>query len=264
MRVLNDNFNISNFFENIGKGALLILDYDGTLAPFVKMRMEAYLYPYVEQRLMVLMGLKNTRVVVVSGRGLSNLEILLKIFPSLELWGSHGFERKLPNGEKFYGEIDPKQREGIEIGKRAGQDKISLKFFEIKPYGVALHWRGIASEEKLSLINLIEPIWEKIVTEYDLEIHRFDGGLELRPKGQNKGDVFKSLLAEMSAKTSIAYLGDDLTDEEAFAAIGNRGLKVLVRERFRPTLADIHLIPPEELIVFFDRWISCCREVINE
>jgi trehalose-6-phosphatase len=57
----------------------------------------------------------------------------------------------------------------------------------------------------------------------------------------------------------IAYLGDDFTDEDAFSAIKGKGLSALVRPEWRPTSADVWIIPPEELLSFFDRWIEACR-----
>jgi hypothetical protein len=54
----------------------------------------------------------------------------------------------------------------------------------------------------------------------------------------------------------VAFLGDDQTDEEAFAAIGDRGLKVLVRNNLRPTRANVKLTPPHELVDFLDNWID--------
>jgi trehalose-phosphatase len=86
-------------------------------------------------------------------------------------------------------------------------------------------------------------------------VHAFDGGLELRPKNRGKSDVVQQLLQESSNDTPVAYLGDDLSDEEAFKTLGDRALKVLVREQWRPTLADVHLIPPDELLKFLDQWI---------
>lgn len=256
MKVLNNTLNVGHFFEKIRtRPSLLMLDYDGTLAPFVKERMQAYPYPGVKERLAALVKLKKTRTVIISGRSMTDLETLLNKMPCLELWGSHGLERKLPSGEVVCFKIDAKLYKGLEEGIKVCQEQIDPEFCEIKPFSVALHWRGMDPTRKLQAMKSIEPLWKKICSLYDLEIHRFDGGLELRLKGWNKGNVAGELVNEVPEGTLIAYLGDDLTDEEAFAALGNRGLKLLVREHFRPTLADIYLIPPQELLSFLDQWI---------
>jgi trehalose-6-phosphatase len=60
----------------------------------------------------------------------------------------------------------------------------------------------------------------------------------------------------MPKETFAAYLGDDYTDEDAFEAIKNRGVGILVRKEFRLTRADIWLEPPEELLFFLGNWIK--------
>ena len=50
--------------------------------------------------------------------------------------------------------------------------------------------------------------------------------------------------------------GDDLTDEDAFQALPEGALGVLVREEWRPTEADAWLQPPEGLLDFLDRWLA--------
>jgi trehalose 6-phosphate phosphatase len=52
----------------------------------------------------------------------------------------------------------------------------------------------------------------------------------------------------------VAYLGDDVTDEDAFRAVKGRGLAVLVRAEYRRTAADIWIKPPHELKNFIGRW----------
>jgi len=95
-----------------------------------------------------------------------------------------------------------------------------------------------------------------LVNRVVLTLHEFDGGLELRPSGITKAQAVDRILCEMPSGTAAAYLGDDLTDEDAFVAIKGRGLAVLVRETFRDTCADIWLRPPDELLAFLRRWLA--------
>jgi trehalose-phosphatase len=87
-----------------------------------------------------------------------------------------------------------------------------------------------------------------------MELLRFDGGLELRTRGCNKQHAAKAILSEMGPDSAIAYLGDDLTDEDAFAVTKPRGIAVLVRSEYRETAADVWLRPPGELLAFMGRW----------
>jgi hypothetical protein len=86
----------------------------------------------------------------------------------------------------------------------------------------------------------------------------FDGGLELRAPGKNKGDAVSAILAESGPDFAAAYLGDDQTDENAFRAIKGRGLSILVRPEPRPTMADMWLRPPDELGRFLRDWLVAC------
>ena len=58
----------------------------------------------------------------------------------------------------------------------------------------------------------------------------------------------------------MAYLGDDLTDEDAFAAVGDRGFSILVRTEVRASCARFWLRPPQELLEFLDEWIAASRK----
>lgn len=256
MKILNQQFNLDDFFNNIHKGSLLMMDYDGTLAPLKKERMQAYPFKGIKERLFSLSALKNTKTIIVSGRKLSELEILLSEHKHLELWGSHGLERKLSNGKKIQFSLNKDMSKGLKIGKEICKENTSKKNYELKPYAIALHWRGLDENEKNKIKSTIEKMWKLDCVNYGLDVFPFDGGIELRPINQNKGNVVETILKEECNVPVIAYFGDDLTDEDAFNTLGNKGLKILVREKLRPTSADIHLIPPEELLFFLDNWIT--------
>ena len=64
-------------------------------------------------------------------------------------------------------------------------------------------------------------------------MREFDGGIELRAASRNKGDAVRTILSELEPDTPVAYLGDDETDEDAFLALSERGLRVLVRRDWR-------------------------------
>ena len=87
-------------------------------------------------------------------------------------------------------------------------------------------------------------------------MHTFDGGIEFRAQGTTKGSAVRTILSEVGEHTPVAYLGDDSTDEDAFRALGDRGLGVLVRREPRATAADLRISPPEELLDFLKRWMA--------
>jgi trehalose 6-phosphate phosphatase len=93
-----------------------------------------------------------------------------------------------------------------------------------------------------------------------LDLLEFDGGVEIRAPGADKGNAVRAFLREIGRDTPTAYLGDDSTDESAFRAIEGRGISVLVRPTWRQTAAQSWLQPPGELLDFLGLWLKACSE----
>ena len=235
---------------------VLLLDYDGTLAPFQLERNKAFPYPGVREILERIQASGKTRLIIVSGRAVENLLPLLGLKHLPELWGSHGFERQLPDGTRLVQEIDVNCFHNLARAFNWMKEHGYEADCEKKPSSIAFHWRGVELERRQQLEKIVRNAWSPLAKGIDLEIHSFDGGLELRYAGFHKGEVIKQILAECGLDVSMAYLGDDITDEDAFRALKGKGLSVLVREIYRDTLADCWLRPPDELLDFLQNWLS--------
>ena len=100
MKVLDPQCDLSKFFDCVRetKSRALLLDYDGTLAPFVAGRNKAVPYPGVTDILSHIMKHGTTRLVLISGRRVRGLATLVGLDPLPEMWGCHGGERLLPDG----------------------------------------------------------------------------------------------------------------------------------------------------------------------
>jgi trehalose 6-phosphate phosphatase len=100
MKTLNPDKNLSKFFDRLAESTdrVLLLDYDGTLAPFAKERDRAFPYPGVIDCLTGIMENGNTRLVLVSGRSVDDLISLIGLRNLPEIWGSHGGERLFVDG----------------------------------------------------------------------------------------------------------------------------------------------------------------------
>jgi trehalose 6-phosphate phosphatase len=237
----------------------LLLDYDGTLAPFQIDRAAAFPYPGVREALTALQAAGQTKIIIISGRTIADLERLLGLDPLPDLWGTHGWERRLSDGSYQPPELSAYTRAGL----RAAHEVLSVcglgPRLEPKPAGLALHWRGMDAPAIQEIRTTIDLLWTPIIRRYQLRLHAFDGGLELRAQGRDKGSVIRTVLAELGPAAAMAYLGDDMTDEDAFEALGQHGLRVLVRPERRPSAADIWLRPPDELLAFLHTWVQIDR-----
>ncbi|MCH7840289.1 MAG: trehalose-phosphatase [Planctomycetes bacterium] len=258
MQILRASVDVDGFFHRLAQASerILALDYDGTLAPFRVDRDQAFPFPGVIEALGSLMRGGHTRVVVVSGRPVEDLvSLLANLDPLPEIWGGHGWERRTLTGEV---RILPLPA-GAEAGLKRARDWVEaegiLDRCECKPTGIAIHWRGLEAASITSLEKKVHSGFSSLTGNGCLELLRFDGGIELRARGMDKGQVIDKLLSEVASDASVAYAGDDRTDEDAFRALGERGLRVLVRDQVRPTLADVWLRPPGELLDFLARWL---------
>jgi len=253
---LNPRINPDKFFAHLKKAKLaaLLLDYDGTLAPFRIKREKAWPYSGVRQILESIIDSTDTRVVVISGRWTKDLIPLLGLRRLPEIWGSYGHERLTPDGNYKLIDPEPQITGGLDEAVRQAQSAGFANMVERKPASVALHWRGIKPTRRNTMRNNIEKVWSTIAESSGLAIREFDGGIELRHPAQHKGGVVRTVLSEMGTDVGTAYLGDDLTDEDAFYAIRGRGVGILVRREIRQTAADLWLKPPEELRKFLTRW----------
>lgn len=252
---------LADFFERLATAPCraLLLDYDGTLAPFTIRRDEALPYPGMRAILDEIIQSGHTRVVIISGRWTRDLIPLLGLKRLPEVWGSHGWEQLKPDGEYAVARMNEAALRHLadadtwtaEIEAQGGR-------CEIKPGGLAIHWRGLDQDRIGEIRNLVFQNLLMKEMHKTLVWHDFDGGIELRVPGRHKGFVVDSILSEMDRETAAAYLGDDTTDEDAFRAIHGRGIGVLVRPQYRDTAADFWLQPPEELLEFLRQWHETC------
>lgn len=233
----------------------LLLDYDGTLAPFHTQRDQAFPYPGVALLLQEIVRDARTRVVVITGRDATDLLPLLNIHPRPEIWGSHGLQRLRPDGTPEMPNLDQQTLNGLSEADSWLSHKHLRHRAEFKPGGIAVHWRGLSALEAADLRARALLGWRPIVAQSGLDLLEFDGGIEIRARRANKGDAVRVFLNEISVDTPVAYLGDDNTDEAAFQAIGDRGLSILVRPEWRETAARLWLKPPEDVIDFLGLWL---------
>jgi trehalose-phosphatase len=238
----------------------LLLDYDGTLAPFHTQRDQAFPYPGVGLLLQEIVRDARTRVVVITGRDVNDLLPLLDIHPRPEIWGSHGLQRLRPDGTPEMPNLDPQTLSGLSDAERWLSYKHLRHRAEFKPGGIAIHWRGLSALEAADLRARVLLGWRPIVAQSGLDLLEFDGGIEIRARQANKGDAVRGFLNEIGVDTPVAYLGDDNTDEAAFLAIGNRGISILVRPEWRETAAQLWLKPPEDVIEFLGMWLRSSTE----
>ncbi len=251
-----------DFFRALAAASLLIVDYDGTLAPFRVERMKARPYAGVLERLATIQSTPGSGFVVVSGRPAAEVARLMEPLAGFAIYGAHGLEVMEADGQLERPALDERDARALKTARGQLEDLGMTAALEEKAGGLALHWRDEEPHAAERMRALALRQWTPLLARSSLRILPFDGGLELRVTKPDKGDAVRAILAGLPAGGRAAYLGDDVTDEDAFRAMGESGaglLGVLVREEWRETAARLWVRPPEGLLDFLDGWIEAAR-----
>ncbi|MHB8253998.1 MAG: trehalose-phosphatase [Acidiferrobacter sp.] len=251
MKTLDPHRPIGNFLSLLASARtrLLVLDYDGTLAPFTPHRDDAALYPGVAPLLAGLIK-RGTHIAFITGRPALDLAERLP-FEGMEIFGAHGHEYRSPTGTIVRLPLPSAIEAGLDQMAAGIEDAGFGATMERKHGTVAIHWRQENQAMRHTLEALAHTLSGKLAD--GILGLPFDGGFEFRAGDYDKGTALTHLLTRHPGAIT-AYLGDDTTDEDAFAALPPSGLGVLVRPELRATCAQLWLKPPEELYEFLSLW----------
>lgn len=205
-------------------------DYDGTLSPIVEDPAAAVPLEAALRELFAIARIPSVRVVIVSGRSHATLEELTGAPESVTLVGDHGADV-----------ADPPDPDILEALTDAMVD-IASRFpgaeAEPKSHGVALHYRRAADGEGAARAALATA-------------HRFPGRViegkkvvEVVLTDGDKGAAIAALRDRWDAD-AVVFFGDDTTDEDVFAALGEGDIGVKVGGG--PTLAGYRVADPREV-----------------
>ncbi|RIJ41894.1 trehalose-phosphatase [Pontibacter oryzae] len=236
-----------------GKTPAVFLDYDGCLSPIVKDPEMAVLTPEMRETLQKLAEV--CPVAVVSGRDRANVEGLVKL-DNLYFAGSHGFDisgpgnmHTEPGGAKAA--IPALDNAQVELNKLLTGVKGVL--VERKRYAIAVHYRNVPDEQ---VQRVLDAAHEVLTRHKELKPGPGKKVLELKPNlDWHKGKAVRWLLAELDLNQPNIiplYIGDDLTDEDAFAELQGSGIGILVGEHDEDTAAEYRLEDVEEVQAFLE------------
>jgi trehalose 6-phosphate phosphatase len=227
----------------------LFVDVDGTLLDIAARPDAVIVDASLRRTLMRLHARLGGALAPLSGRALHDVDALLGLGHAAAA-GLHGAELRGPDGSAL---ATPAVHAAIEAARTRAIEAaatISGLLIEDKGAAIALHYRAVPDSEMdvrrvaIGMLDLAGP-------DYELLNGKFV--IELKPKNANKGTALAALMriAPFAGRTPW-MLGDDLTDEDAFAqanALG--GVSIIVGPR-RPTLARHALAGPAAA----RRWLS--------
>ena len=209
--------------EAAAAGVLLVAcDYDGTLAPIVDDPAQAVPDTAALATLTRIAALERTHAAILSGRGLDELRRLVGEAAGVALIGSHGAESA--------GRGEP-----VDVATREQLDEVEARFLDLarrfhgahveaKPAGVAFHYRTVPPALQRQAASRAEEIAA------DFPGLRLVGGkrvVELTAGGVDKGVALAALRTAVAAD-AVVFIGDDVTDEDAFSILGRADVAIKV------------------------------------
>ena len=243
------------------KKLVFFFDYDGTLTPIVAHPKDALLGGKVRAQLEVLA--QHSTVSIISGRDKDDVKKLVGL-KNIYYAGSHGFDIEGPEGANLRHEegdrfIPVIQSVTVEL-REALQDIPGVQI-EPKKFAVAIHYRNVPKEH----VNEVKHITADLIAHHkDLETGKGKMVIEVRPSVEwDKGKAMHWISSALKAKGPDfhhIYIGDDITDEDAFKVLPENGTVILVGRHGQPSYADYKIEETDEVPELLKSFIEIIRK----
>ena len=214
-------------------GCVLILDFDGVLSPIARIPSEARI-SHAAWRALAACAEKMP-VAIISGRTLSDIEKRVGL-RNVIYAGSHGLEWKV-NGRIHRKRISLKTLSAFETVRRSLLHIAKLfpgLFVEDKRNSIALGYRSLSKEQVAQFRDGANKITSKVARAGKIRVIDNLYTFEVMPSTEwTKGECAKHIFNTVAKKGSVAvYIGDTLTDEDAFHIFAKSGITIRVGKSF--------------------------------
>ena len=244
-----------------GGRILLLLDFDGTLAPIV-VRPERAALPVATGKVLRRLARRPGFVVgIVTGRALADIRRRAKV-PGALYVGSHGLEYALPGGRAVRLVDHACRRSLRQLRQRLGQElpRVAGLRLEAKPYSLAVHYRRVVRKHLPRILRVVRGVESEFTPA--IRLQRGKKVAEFLPnipadKGRTVRAVLSQVIKESGRRVTPVYFGDDVTDEAVFRLLRQEGWTVRVGSLRGRTRARYYLRSPAEV----RRWLEWLAEV---
>jgi len=235
----------------------VFLDYDGTLTPIVERPELAVLSKEMRQALRQLS--ETCPTAVISGRSLDEVREMVGL-PGLYYAGSHGFDISGPQPEGLEHHVAAEKRQAIQEATarlRLALDGVPGVEVEPKSAAVAVHYRRAAAADVPTVLSTVERVASEVA---GLAPSSGKKVAELSLADEwDKGKAVAWLLAAWRNKAQQlvpVYIGDDVTDEDAFRSLERTGITIFVGNPKTPSAAQLALENSNEVLELIQHLID--------
>ena len=222
--------------------AVVAFDVDGVLAPLVTHADDSVLSPGVADNLATVAAFAD--VAILSGRSLGNLERVFSFPPTLTVIGSHGLETR-GDDPIVLDSAEAATHEQLSIlGTKAAEAAGEGAWVESKPASIVVHTRQADPQRAGAAIDAVTRLAGMVDGATVKPGHQI---IEMLARRSSKGDALLALAAKHK-RSPIVFLGDDVTDEDAFALMAEDDISVKVGPG--KTAARYRLADPAEVAEF--------------
>ncbi|MCG3136233.1 MAG: hypothetical protein HJJLKODD_00059 [Phycisphaerae bacterium] len=204
---------------------LVASDFDGTLAPIVNEPAQAEANRESLVALRTLSKMSQTHVAIISGRSLADLAHKTPESENVHLIGSHGSEFEVGFTQPLSADLDKLlQRLFTHVEQLAATAPHS--WVEKKPAGLAYHYRNVETQRATTAVEAIlsgPARWPGVFVRQGKCV------IELSVVETNKGQALRKI-RQLVGASAVCFLGDDVTDEDAFVTLSGPDLGVKVGE----------------------------------
>lgn len=237
-----------------GDGLLLGLDFDGTLAPIVRDPDDAAITGRAKSIVGELTHHPEVTVAIISGRALDDLVNRVELDGPIYA-GNHGLELADSDTELTHPAAEAHRSDIAELAREL-RDRLPDApgaMVEHKGLTATVHFREAADPDEVA--STVETVAS--TTETDVEVTRGRAVREVRPALDWGKDAAMRLLRSLAPDGHRPmYLGDDLTDEDAFEAIEDDGIGVRIGTETGPDTAATHQLSNQEQVPAFLDWVA--------